>query len=390
MNAKARRIAVVGLPLLQSVHNLGSMAVANYAERQGNWRFVLGAEATLAAFRFLKTVKCDGAIVRILSAAMLREALKARVPLINVSSWLDDCVVPTVRHDYRSFGQLAAEYLLGKGFRRFGCVTVPGGCIPKRCEMFLQTIRQRGFDAALLHLRHPRPFLRQPLPVGERQRFIRWIRTLKPPAALVLMDDWNAPELMRACQETGLAIPGDLAVISIGIHSETLALCPVPLTAIQEDHETQMKRVVENLERMMSGRQPMERLIEVAPLGVIERASTDTQAIEDRVVARSLEFIRSHLSEAISVTTVADQVGVSRATLDRRFFEQMRSTPHDYLVRQRILLVQEMLLRRPAPSLSRISRACGFGNRRRLNLVFKHETGMLPAHWRQKNKQSKQ
>ena len=67
--------------MLQSVNNLGSVAIANYAERRGNWRFVFGAEATVEAFRFLRKVDCDGAIVRILSPAMKREAMKVRVPI---------------------------------------------------------------------------------------------------------------------------------------------------------------------------------------------------------------------------------------------------------------------------------------------------------------------
>jgi DNA-binding LacI/PurR family transcriptional regulator len=253
MKTKMRRIAVVGLPMLQSVHNLGSVAIANYAERMGNWRFVLGAEATVEAFQFLRTVDCDGAIVRILSPAMKREALKVRVPLINVSSWLEQPGVPTVRHDYRTCGRLAAEYLIGKGFRRFGGVLVPGGCIPKRCQRFLETLQKRELKASLFHLQNPKPFLRQPISAGEHARFVAWVRSLQPPAALVLMDDWDAPALMRACQEAGLVIPRDLAVMAIGVHSETLAQCPVPLTAVQEDHETQMKTVVENLEQMMSG-----------------------------------------------------------------------------------------------------------------------------------------
>ncbi len=353
MKNQIRRIAVVGLPMLQSVRNLGNVAIAGYAERRGNWRFVLSAEATVEAFRFLRTVDCDGAIVRILSPAMKREAMKVRVPLINVSSWLDHPGVPTIRHDYQTCGRLAAEYLLKKGFRRFGCVIVPGGCIPKRCEMFLDAIQKRGLKARLFHLRHPKPFLRQPISALERKRFVAWIRGLQPPAALVLMDDWDAPTLMCACREAGFEIPRDLVVISIGIHSETLALCPVPLTAVQEDHETQMKLIVENLEQMMSGRRPAEWLIEVPPLGVIERSSTATLAIEDRVVAHALEYIGAHRGEPINIATVAGKIAISRATLDRRFQEETGQTPHDYLIQQRIRLAQEMLLAKPAPSLKK-------------------------------------
>jgi LacI family transcriptional regulator len=382
MKNNVKRIAVIGLPILQSVNNLGNVAIANYAERQGNWRFVFSAEATREAFQFLHNINCDGAIVRILSPAMKRAAMKLRVPLINVSSWLDDPDVPTVRHDYQTCGRLAAEYLLKKGFRRFGCVLVPGGCIPKRYKMFQETIQMRGLKASHFNLHNPKPFLRQPISVAERKRFMEWVRKLQPPAALVLMDDWDAPMLMHACREAGFEIPRDLVVISIGIHNETLALCPVPLTAVQEDHETQMKLVVENLEQMMSGRRPAKRLIEVPPLGVVERASTATLAIENRVVAQALEHIHAHLGEPISIATVADKIAISRATLDRRFQEVIGQTPHDYLVQQRIRLAQEMLLAKPSPSLKKISQACGFGNRRRLNLVFKQVAGVLPTQWR--------
>ena len=386
MKIKVRRIAVVGLPLLQSVHNLGSVAIANYAERRGNWRFVFGAEATVEAFRFLRTVDCDGAIVRVLSPAMKREAMKVRFPLINISSWLEHPGVPTIRHDYHTCGRVAAEYLLKKNFRRFGCVIVPGGCIPRRSRMFLETLQARGLNVRQFHLHNPKPFMRQPVSAAERRRFVAWIRTLQPPAALVLMDDWDAPSLMRAGCEAGFEIPRDLAVLSIGVHSETLAACPVPLTAVQEDHETQMKLVVENLEQMMSGRRMSERLVEVPPLGVIERASTATLAIEDHLVARALEYSRARASEPINIATVADQIGISRARLDRRFLEATGQTPHDYLVQQRIRKAQEMLMAKPPRSLKDISLACGFTNRRRLNLVFKQITGSLPAQWRQLQK----
>jgi AraC family transcriptional regulator len=63
-------------------------------------------------------------------------------------------------------------------------------------------------------------------------------------------------------------------------------------------------------------------------------------------------------------------------------FGPIGQTPHDYLVQQRIRLTQEVLLAKPAPSLKKISQACGFTNRRRLNLVFKQITGVLPAQWR--------
>ena len=126
----------------------------------------------------------------------------------------------------------------------------------------------------------------------------------------------------------------------------------------------------------------MLKLIEVPPLGVIERASTATLAIENRAVARAVEYLRAHLGEPINIASVADQIGLSRTVLDRRFQQAVGQTPHDYLVQQRIQAARDMLQARPAASLTVISQACGFTNRRRLNLVFKQVTGLLPSQWR--------
>ena len=381
-STRIRRIVVIGLPIFQSVGNLGSVAIANYTERQGNWRVVFAAEASAEALRFLRKIECDGAIVRILSPAMRREAQKIQVPVINVSSWLEQTSIPTVRHDYRTCGRIAAEYLLGKGYRRFGCVVVPGECVPRRFEQFNQTLLSRGIRPEIFQLHSPKPFLRLPLSLDERKRFANWVRTLSPPAALVLMDDWDAPALMRTCESEGFRIPRDLAILSIGIHSETLASCPVPLTAVQEDHEGQMKRVVEDLELMMSSKSRSGGVVEIAPLGVVERASTASDAIEDRSVAKVVEYLKANLGKTVSISRLANTMAISRATLDRRFQDELGLSPHKFVISERIKLAQHLITNEPSMTLDAISRQSGFLDRRRLNLVFRQFAGVSPAKWR--------
>jgi LacI family transcriptional regulator len=231
MKFKQKRIALIGLPVLQSVNNLSNAAIARHAEDAGRWRFVFSAEASVNAFRFLRTLDCDGAIVRITSTAMLREAKKIHFPLVNVSSWLERPGVPTVRHDYAAVGRLAAEHLLEKGFRRFGCVLVPGGWfIQERFNSFLETVKARGGEVQIFSLKTTQPEIPQPISLAERRRFVDWVKLLRPPAALALMDDWDAPVLMEACNEAGLRIPRDLVMIATGWHSEVLPTCHVPLS----------------------------------------------------------------------------------------------------------------------------------------------------------------
>ena len=384
MPAKPRRkrIALIGLPILQSVNNLSNTAIARHAEEVGGWDFILAAEASVEAFKFLRNLDCDGALVRIMNTAMLSEAKKVRFPMVNISSWLEKPGIPTVRHDYAAVGRLAAEHLLEKGFRRFGCVVVPGGWfIQQRHNAFARTIQEHGCSLKSFDLQTTMPALVQPLALAERRRFVEWIRTLQRPAALVLTDDWDAPALLEICREAGYEVPRDLVVMTTGWHNEVLPLCRVSLSAVQEDQEMQARLAVSCLDVLMADKQPRDSIINVPPLGVIERASTATMAIEDREVAHAVEFIRAHCLDPINVADVSDRVQVSRGTLERRFRQVMGHTLHDYLTGQRIKRAKELLQSDKPPSLQAIAQQCGLADRRRLNQVFISATGHSPSAW---------
>lgn len=382
VTSKKKRIALIGLPILQSVNNLSNAAIARRAEEGGDWRFVLSAEASVDAFKFLRTLDCDGAIVRIMNTAMLREAKKVGFPIVNVSSWLERPGVPTVRHDYDAVGRMAAEHLLEKGFRRFGCVVVSGGWfIEQRYNAVVRVLGEHGASLKTFHLKTTMPDLVQPLEAAEKRRFIEWVRTLQRPAALVLMDDWDAPVLMELCREAGYEVPRDLVMITTGCHSEVLPLCRVPLSAVQEDQELQARLAVGCLDVLMTDKQPRDTLISVPPLGVVERASTSTMAIEDHEVAHAVEFIRAHGFEPINVAEVSGRVRISRVTLERRFRHVMGVTMHEYLSERRVRRAKELLLADESLSLQTIAQQCGLSDRRRLNQVFISAVGMTPAAW---------
>lgn len=382
MKSTKKRIALIGLPVLQSVNNLSNAAIARYAEMEGNWRFIFSAEASVEAFRFLRTLDCDGAIVRITNTAMLREAKKVQVPMVNVSSWLEKPGVPTVRHDYDAVGRLAAEHLIEKGYRRFGCVLVPGGWfIQQRYNAMVRTIHERGGSLKSFKLQTTMPDVVHPLAQAERCRFVEWVRTIQRPAALVLMDDWDAPMLMELCREAGYEVPRDLVMITTGCHSEVLPLCPVQLSAVQEDQGLQARLAVSCLDALISNNKPSETLISVPPLGVVERASTATMAIEDSEVAHAVEFIHCHCLEPINVADVCGSVHVARVTLERRFRQAMGVTMHNYLTQLRMRHAMELLRADSAPSLQAIALQCGLADRRRLNQVFTGLTGISPAAW---------
>ena len=386
VKSKKKRIALIGLPVLQEVTSYATAAIARYAEKDRNWRFVFSAEASVEAFKFLRKLDCDGAIVRILNTAMLREAKKIRFPLVNISAWLENPGVPSVRYDRDIHGRMAAEYLLEKGFRRFGCVVPPGGWFIKQGHnAVVQTVRAHGGSVDSFHLKTTTPEVVQSLPESEQRRFVEWLRTFQLPGALVLLDDWDAPALMKLCVKAGFKIPRDIVIISVCCHSEVQSNCLIPLSVVQEDHDLVSTIAVRSLDELMAGRPLHDTLIDVPPVGVVERASTATMAIEDRDLAHAFEFIRCHGLEPINIADVCNSVQIARVTLERRFRKVIGTTMHKYLTRLRVNRAKELLLSELDHDLPGLARQCGFTERRHLVRAFTEEVGQAPSAWRKKN-----
>lgn len=380
--SKIRRIAVIGAPVLQAQSSFNA-ALINYATRQGNWRFVFSTEVSVQTLRFLRKLDCDGALIRVTSPAIAREAKKLSFPLVNFSSWLADPQVPTVRCDNSMMGRLAAQHLLKKGFRRFGVVLSKGGWfIHPRQQSFLEAVETAGFAAnvSTFQLRS------HPADANDLKRFREWVRRLQPPVGLFLTnDDPDAPVLMDACREAGKIIPRDVAVITSHGHPEICRACHPPLTYVDQNEEGVALEAAKFLDRLMSGEANAARTIIVPTGDVVALGSTDTLALEDREVAHAVEFIRAHISEPINIKDVAQHFSIARRTLERRFRSAMGISLHDFQTGERIARAQDLLRAKPALTFAEVARRCGFVSAARLNLVFRRVNGLNPAHWRAKN-----
>ena len=376
---KVRRIAVIGAPVLQA-QSVFNAALIDYAARQGNWKFVFSTEVSVQTLKFLRQLDCDGALIRVTSPAIAREAKKLSFPLVNFSSWLSDPGVPTVRCDNSMMGRLAAQHLLKKGFRRFGVVLSKGGWfIHPRHQSFLEAVESAGFAANVrtFELRS------HPADAADLKRFREWVQKLESPTGLFLTnDDPDAPVLMDACREAGKKIPSDIAVIASHGHPEICRACQPPLTYVDQNEQGAALEAAKFLDRLMSSEANAARTIIVPTGAVVALGSTDTVAVEDREVAHAIEFIREHISEPINIKDVAQHFSIARRTLERRFRTAMKISLHDFQTQERIARAEDLLRAKPPLTLAEVARRCGFVSATRLNLVFRRVKGTSPTEWR--------
>lgn len=364
-----KRIAILGNSVLKP-RSVFNEVVVRYGEEHGHWDIAFSGEATVKTFRFLRELDCDGAIVRISTPEMREEALRTRFPIVNISGWLEDAGVPSVRSDEDAIGRVCAEHLLDRGFRRFGIVQLWGGWFTQaRSNGFFNAIKAKGYgeNTSIFEAHTASISSRQ-----EMARFRAWVLTMRPPAALFFTDDVAALPLVEACLAAGLRIPHDIAVI-VGHWPDHRDSFETSLTHVDPALDTSALEAARYLDRLMEGKARGPKAIWVPPRGVVSQRSTDTLAVDDPMVARAVEFIREHSSENINVKVIVERLSVCRRTLQKHFVGAMGISLHQFLLRQRIAQADNLLRGESALSLREIASRSGFFDARHMKRALKRD-----------------
>ncbi len=104
------------------------------------------------------------------------------------------------------------------------------------------------------------------------------------------------------------------------------------------------------------------------------------QALPELITA-AIALIRAHYAEVFGVEELAQQLGVSKGHLIRRFTAATGLSPGRFLTAVRIEAAKGLLLHRQYP-LEAVAGLCGFSGANYFCRVFRREEGLTPAAWR--------
>lgn len=105
------------------------------------------------------------------------------------------------------------------------------------------------------------------------------------------------------------------------------------------------------------------------------------RAHADPVVGHALRLLHQEPATSWTVASLARQVGVSRATLARRFADEVGQTPMAYLTEWRLALAAD-LLREPDATVAGVARQVGYGTGFALSAAFSRVRGISPSEHR--------
>lgn len=96
---------------------------------------------------------------------------------------------------------------------------------------------------------------------------------------------------------------------------------------------------------------------------------------------QAIEYIQAHLSEDISLSDIANELGMSQYYFCRLFKRSTGVSPHQYLIQQRVEQAKR-LLKQTERTVTAIALDCGFANQSHFAKYFRQYTGMNPNQFR--------
>src|SRR6266567_3518429 len=103
--------------------------------------------------------------------------------------------------------------------------------------------------------------------------------------------------------------------------------------------------------------------------------------LTDKQMRRVVDFVQAHLDQNLSLEALAEQTGFSPYHFARLFRQTTGTSPHQFVLRQRVERAQLLLKERDVP-LAQIAAACGFTDQSHLTQVFKRHVGLTPRAYR--------
>ena len=234
---------------------------------------------------------CDGAVVVSDDAATATRIARVVQHYVVTGCQPEAQTVAAVYCDPIKVGEMAAEHFCDLGYQSLAFLGI---------HSVADNMRWCGFrDAARKHelmpIQYQPTHLEAPSASCVADQDLRsWITKIPRKTGIFVTDDRRAANLCELAREANITIPEDLAIISLGHDRDAASFARPRLSFIDVPWEHLGFQAAELLSGMLSGEAPRHIVIE--PHRVVQRASTQGMAVDDKQLLAAVHFIRDTAS----------------------------------------------------------------------------------------------
>lgn len=306
--------------------------------------------------------------------------LDAHVPLVNLSD-VQVPAYPTVMVDQRQAGRMVAEHLLEQGLVHLAFIALPG-------REYFARLRWRGFRERVVAAGHPcRRFVRVSRAVDDEsvsdEDVCAWLAQLPKPVGIHAVTLDVALRVLWGCQELGLKVPEDVALVGGRDLAAIATAWDPPLSALSLDFARVGCESMRLLDRLMRGEPAPAAPLLLPPSGIVARQSSDVRGMRDQEVARIRRLIREQAHQPLAVKEVLPHTALSRSALERRFEKHLGHSLHDEIVQARMERAQR-LLRETLLPVTQVAAQSGYANYAVFSVAFRRHTGVRALDYRRR------
>ena len=355
--------------------------VWQYAQQHGPWLLEMEPGEPDESTEIPRGWTGDGMIASVQTGRLAAKLKNLNVPVVNVSgSRREGIDFPRVTSDAKAVMRMAVAHLRDKGLKDIAfCGEPQRPFLDFWTEAFHSVMSEAG-TATVIYQESARIGSKAGLEVRQNDRR-RWLESLPKPVGIIGWATGICRLLAMACTEMNIKVPEEVAILSLETEDLLGRVVHPPLSGVDIPVRRIGYEAAAQLDCMLRGKIADPHEIELQPLGVTTRQSTDLVACADPQVRQVLRFIRDHAHEGIDVRTVLKAVPMARRSLERRFQELIGRSPAEEIRRVKINKVRH-LLDTTGMSIPDIAESCGFKYVEHMIPIFKKHHGNTPSRYR--------
>ena len=288
-----------------------------------------------------------------------------------------------VLEDADGAARMVAEHLQTRGVRNFLFFSDADNWVyNERGDGFEREMKEAGHDVSWLRWHESTSYRSDQQAWRTKRLWLKErIRRVQKPVGIFAACDELAADVLDVCQEVGLSVPEEVAIVGAGDSLLAVNAMRTPITSVDTNLEMLGYRGAQELDRLMQGRPAPASPVRVPPAGVIVRKSSDLLAVGHPGIARSVRFLLDNFREPIRVRDLAGVASMSTRAFHSAFVDCVGRRPGAEIQRARVEQARR-LLRESGEKLSVIASACGYRNSNSLSVAFKKGTGLSPHAYR--------